>query len=98
MQSLETKIHDKFAAGLADQRVSPAILALKMVRENRAVNEALLGYMINYIIIMAESPLIPFQLQEVKQMCQTLKISLEELGLTGKIQREPVATNEYISV
>jgi hypothetical protein len=72
MASVDQKLHDKIAAGLADQRVSPAILALKMTRENRHVNEAMLGYLVSYVIFMADQEVIPMPLAEVQQICKTL--------------------------
>jgi hypothetical protein len=98
MASLEEKAHTKISTAFADSRISPAILAYKLAKESRAVNEAALAYMINYVIIMADSKLIPFQLLELQQICKALKISLEELGLTGMVQRGPVDNNEYIAV
>lgn len=98
MASVEDSVHKKLSAGFADQRLSPAVLAMKMTRENLAVQEAALSYLINYILIMAEKPLIPFQMVELQNICKLLKISLEELGLTGKIQKVTVDTNEYLVV
>ena len=98
MASVEEATFKKLAAGLADQRMSPAILAMKLTRENLAVNEGMLALIINYIIIMATKPLVPFQLAELQQVCKLMKISLEELGLTGTIQREQVDNNEYLVV
>jgi hypothetical protein len=95
MASVDQKLHDKIAAGFADQRVSTAIMALKMTRENRHVNEAMLGYIVNYIIIMAEQELVPFPLVEVQQICKQLKFALEDLGLTGIVRKdEPM--NEFM--
>jgi hypothetical protein len=97
MPSLEDKVHDKLVSGLSDSRVSPAVLAIKMHRENLYVNESFMQYMTNYIIQLAESPLIPVQLAEIQQQCRALKISLEELGLTGST-RKSLDINEYLVV
>jgi hypothetical protein len=95
MASVDQKLHDKIAAGLADQRVSPAILALKMTRENRHVNEAMLGYLVSYIIFMADQEMVPMPLAEIHQTCKQLRYSLEELGLTGIVRKdEPM--NEFL--
>lgn len=96
MASINDKVHEKIATGLADTRVSPAVLAMKMTRESKAVNEAMLGYLVNYIIVMAEQKVIPMQLAEVQQTCKELKLSLEELGLTGVTR--PLDQNEYLVV
>jgi hypothetical protein len=98
MASLEQKLHDKISAGMGDSRISPATTAYKMIREGKAVNETLLSYMINYVIIMADATVVPFQLAEVQKVCKSLKGSLEELGLAGAVQRETVVGTEYISV
>lgn len=95
MASIDQKLHDKIAAGLADQRVSPAILALKMTRENRYVNEAMLGYFINYVIMMSEQEMVPLPLADIHSICKQLRYSLEELGLTGIVRKqEPM--NEFL--
>ena len=98
MTSLDESAHKKISAAFADQRISPAILAYKLMRETKAVNEAALAYMINYVIMMADSKLVPMQLLELQQICKALKISLEELGLTGKVQQGMVDSNEYLAV
>jgi hypothetical protein len=95
MASIDQKLHDKIAAGFADQRVSTAIMALKMTRENKYVNEAMLGYLVNYVILMAEQEMVPIPLMEIHQTCKQLKYSLEELGLTGIVSKaEPM--NEFM--
>jgi len=98
MASLDESAHKKMSAAFADQRISPASLAYKLMRESRAVNEAALSYMINYVIMMADSKLVPIHLMEVQQICQMLKISLDELGLTGIVQPMPIDKNEYMAV
>lgn len=98
MASLDENAHKKISAAFADQRISPAILAYKLIRETKAVNEAALAYMINYVIMMSDSKLVPMQLLELQQICKALKISLEELGLTGKVQQGMVDSNEYLAV
>jgi len=95
MASIDQKLHDKIAAGFADQRVSTAIMALKMTRENRYVNEAMLGYLVNYVILMAEQEMVPIPLMEIHQTCKQLKYSLEELGLTGIVGKEE-PMNEFM--
>ena len=99
MASLEENANKKITQAFADQRISPAVLAYKLAAEqNKATHEAAMAYLINYIIIMSDSKLIPFQLKEVQEICKTLKISLEELGLTGRVQQMPVVGAEYIAV
>ena len=90
------KLHKNIVKGFSNHDVSPAAMAYKMLQESRYVNEQVLGYMINYIIVMAEHPVIPMRLAEIHSICKQLKISLEELGLTGEIQQD--ASNEYLAV
>jgi hypothetical protein len=92
------KLHKQIAKGFGNHDISPAVMAYKMLHESKYVNESMLQYMINYIIIMADSQLVPFHLAEVQQICKALKYSLEELGLTGIIGREPVDRNEFLAV
>jgi phage host-nuclease inhibitor protein Gam len=95
MASLEDKVHDRFATGLADSRFQPAVAALNMQRENKYVNESLIQYMTNYVIQMADMKTVPMHLVEVQAMCKALKISLTELGLTGETR---TTGNEYLVV
>lgn len=98
MPSIEEKLHAKIAQGLADTRLSPAVLAYKMKEENKYVNESMLQYIVNYVLVMADSKFVPTRLEEINKICQVLKISLEELGLTGMIGRRELDMNEYIQV
>jgi hypothetical protein len=94
---LEDKTHKAIAAGLGHSDLSPAVLAYKMLHESKYVNESMIQYLVNYIIIMASHPVIPFHLAGVHEQCKTLKILLEELGLTGDT-RYPVDNTEYLAV
>ena len=96
MASLEDKAHDKLVSVLADSRCSPAVLAMQMIRESKYVNESMLQYLVNYIIYTADSHLVPFQLKEIQDTCKLLKLSLEELGLSGSLGRSPEVTGEYL--
>lgn len=96
MASLEDKVHDKFASGLADSRFQPAVAALNMQRENRYVNESLLQYITNYIIQMSEMHTVPIHLKEIQDTCKYLYTSLQELGLTGNTRS--LVNNEYLVV
>jgi pyrroloquinoline quinone (PQQ) biosynthesis protein C len=90
------KLHKHLVKGFGHHDVSPAAMAYKMLQESRYVNEQVLGYLINYIIVMASHPVIPLRLAEIHETCKALKISLEELGLTGEIQQD--SPNEYLAV
>jgi hypothetical protein len=96
MPSLEESAANKLATALADQRMSPAILAMKISRENVHVNEAMLGMFTNYIVIMANKQLVPFHMVEHQRMCKQIYLSLQELGLTGQVQQD--TANEYVVV
>ena len=98
MAKADEVVHKKIAAGLADARVSPAVLARMMLNENKYVNESFLQYMVNYIIIMANRSHVPLYLQDVQKECKFLYSSLQELGLTGTYGRIPVESNEYLAV
>lgn len=93
----EQKLNDKIAAGLADATLSPAVLGLQMTRESAYVNEAFISYFVNYVIMMSEKNLIPFQMKEVYNTCVALRSSFQELGLTG-LQAPPLDSNEYLAV
>lgn len=93
----EQKLHDKIAAGLGNSRISPAVLATHMIKENVYVNESLLMYLTNYVIYMADSKLIPLNLVDIQNICKLLKVSLQELGLTGISELGEVDGNEYLT-
>ena len=46
------KEHKKIVDIFSNSNVSPAALSYKMLNESRYVNESLIQYMVNYIIIM----------------------------------------------
>ena len=95
--TIEDKVHKKMVEGLGSSDYSPAVAAMKMIREGRYVNESMLQYITNYIIIMSDSHIIPVHLAEIQQICRALKDSLTELGLTGNT-RMPVVGTEYLAV
>jgi hypothetical protein len=98
MAKADDKLHDKIAAGLADTRVSPAILAYKMMSESLYVNESMVQYMVNYINAMASAKVVPLHLADIQALCVNLKSSLEELGLIGTIGRQPVDNTEFLAI
>lgn len=95
--TIEDKVHKKMVEGLGSSNFSPAVAAIKMKRESKYVNESMLQYITNYIIVMAEAAVIPVHLKEVQDICKALKDSLSELGLTGDT-RLPVVGTEYLAV
>lgn len=92
------KLHKQIVKGLGHNDVSPAAMAYKLVGESRYVNESMLQYFVNYVVIMATKNVVPFQLAEVQQQCKMIYSSLQELGLTGTVGREPVSNTEYLLV
>lgn len=97
MASLEDRAHIQFSNALADSRVSPAVLAMLMRYESKYVNESLLQYFISYIEMMAESKIVPMQLLDIQKICSSIKVSLQELGLTGETRHSEPQT-EYLQV
>jgi hypothetical protein len=98
MAKADEVLHKKIASGLADTRVSPAVLANYMLNESLYVNESLVQYMVNYIITLATRPHVPLHLESVHVAAKNLYCSLQELGLTGTIGRESAANTEYLAV
>jgi len=90
------KTHKAIVKGLGHSDVSPAALSYKMLHESRYVNESMLQYAVNYIIIMATHPVVPAHLQEVHEECKAIYGSFRELGLTGTVGRVTEARNEFI--
>ena len=89
------KLHKHIAKGLGHTEISPATLAYKMLQENKYVNESFLQYAINYIIIMATSPVIPLHLKPVSDECKIIYTCLQELGITGIVGREEIDNTEF---
>ena len=77
------KAHDNLVKALGHRDTSPSALAYKMLHESKYINESVLQYMISYITMMAKSKLVPQHLEEIREVCVYLNVSLEELGLTG---------------
>jgi len=98
MSKQDDKLHSHIANGLSDTRVSPAVLAYKMLQENVYVNESLLQYFVNYVNTMAQATVLPLHLQEVQEHCKTLQVSLQELGLLGTQGRTHATQNEYLAL
>lgn len=98
MSLQDDKLHEKIVNGLADTRVSPAVLALHMLREGLYVNESLLQYFINYVNTMANAKLVPMHLAGHQQTCKAIQDSLQELGLLGTYGRTQEPSNEYLSL
>jgi hypothetical protein len=92
------KLHKHMVNGFGHNDVSPAAMAYKMMSESRYVNESVLQYMVNYINIMANLKVVPFQLQEIKSICSYLNNSLQELGLVGDVGRQVNEAKEYLQV
>jgi hypothetical protein len=92
------KLHKQISKGFGNHDVSPAAMAYKMLHESKYVNESVLQYAVNYIIIMATSSVVPLHLEEVHKECKAIYTSLTELGLTGTVGRQVVSRNEYLQV
>ena len=98
MAKVDEAVHKKISAGLGDSRVSPAVLARLMQDENLYVNESFFQYLINYVVQMANTTHVPLYLEQVQHQCKLLYSSLQELGLTGTVGREPVDKTEFLAV
>ena len=92
------KLHKQIVNGFGHNDVSPAAMAYKMLKESRYVNESLMQYLVNYVVIMATSPIVPSHLEEVHRECKVIYTSLTELGLTGTVGRVGSPSNEYVQV
>lgn len=97
MSAKEFKAIEKLSAALGDMRLSPAVMALQLTRENTFVQESFIGMFTNYVITMANKNVIPVNQKEIYDLCVALESSLSELGLTGAASSE-AEYNEYLSV
>jgi len=97
MASLETKLHNKISDGLADSRLSPTIMALKMVDEPLVVQQATMEYMLTYVQTMAERTLVPMHMKGFHDLCKAVWAGFKDQGITSKTI-EKTSNNEYIQV
>ena len=90
------KLQKQMSAGFGSHHISPMAMAYKMLKESRYVNESMLQYLVNYVKVMAEHPVIPVHLEDIHVVCKALNGSIEELGLLGT-SRYPVVGTEYLA-
>jgi len=98
MNSTEESAHKKLTGILADSRISTSVLAYKMLKENKYVNENFLELFVNYVYMMADTKLVPIHLAEIQQACGWLKQNMEELGLPDIVGKLPEEPNEYLAI
>ena len=98
MASLEESAHKKLTNILSDSRISTSILAYKMLKENKYVNEAFLELFVHYVYLMADTKLVPIHLAEIQQACGWLKDNMEELGLPDIVGKLPEEHTEYLAI
>lgn len=100
MSAQDDKVHKQIVNGLNDMRVSPAVLALLMTKENANTNTEMFGYFVNYVNTMAHKNIVPLELADIQLLCRYLTTSLEELGLIGEAYGNPAAVDnhEYIAI
>jgi hypothetical protein len=98
MNSTEESAHKKLTGILADSRVSTSVLAYKMLKENKYVNEAFIELFVNYVYMMSDTKLIPIHLAEIQQACKWLKQDMEELGLPDIVGKLPMEQTDYLAI
>ena len=87
-------IYDKQQAQLrkifGDTETSPAGLSYKMLGESKYINESVLQYIINYIIIFGTRDLehLPPYLHDTATICNELYQHLAKVGLTSAGSRQ----------
>jgi len=79
------KEHKKIVDIFGKYDVSPAALSYKMLNESKFVNESVLQYLINYVIIFGTRDMehLPPYLHDTATVCNELYQILKELGLTN---------------
>lgn len=98
MSSTEESAHKKLTGILADSRVSTSVLAYKMLKESKYINEAFLELFVNYVYMMADTKLVPIHLSEIQQACGWLKQNMEELGLPDIVGKLPMEQTDYLAI
>jgi len=81
------KEHKKIVDILGNSNISPAGLSYKMLNESRYVNESLIQYIINYIIIMGtrDAEHIPPYLENSRLWANEMYQMLTKLNLTSGV-------------
>ena len=82
------KEHKKIVSILGDSNVSPASLSYKMLGESKYVNESLIQYMINYIVIMAtrDPNQFPPYLENARLWCHEMYQMLDKMDMVKKVR------------
>jgi len=91
--SENNKLHKQMVQGFASFEVSPASLAYKMLNESKFVNESVLQYIVNFIIIHGtrDESHVPPYLKDTWLVCNELYQVLDKLGLTNAGSRSLLA-------
>jgi hypothetical protein len=79
------KEHKKIVDIMGNANVSPASLSYKMLNESRYVNESLMQYIVNYIIIMGtrDPDHMPPYLENVRVWANEMYQMLDRMNMTS---------------
>jgi hypothetical protein len=79
------KLHRDIVKGFSSYEVSPASVAYKMLNESKFVNESVIQYIINFIIIHGTRDMdhVPPYLHDTHLVCTELYQVLQKLGMTN---------------
>ena len=90
------KEHKKIVDILGNSNVSPAALAYKMLNESRYVNESLIQYIVNYIILLGtrRPETIPPYLENSRVWANEMYQMLDKMNMTNAGSRSALNHND----
>ena len=90
------KAHEALVKHMSSFEISPAAMAYKMLNESRFVNESMIQYMINFIIIHGtrKEDHVPSYLKDTWLVCNKMYQMLDKMGMTNAGSRSSLNHTE----
>jgi len=88
-KTINDKAHEAIVKHMSSYDVSPASVAYKMLNESKFVNESMIQYMINFIIIHGtqKEDHVPPYLKDTYVICKQLYKMLQDTDMTNSGSR-----------
>ena len=84
-KTINDKAHETLVKHMSSFEISPASMAYKMVHESRFVNESMIQYIINFIIIHGtrKEENVPPYLKDTWLVCNEMYQMLDKMDMTN---------------
>jgi len=88
-KTINDKAHEAIVKHMSSFEVSPASVAYKMLNESKFVNESMIQYMINFIIIHGtqKEDHVPPYLMDTYVICKEIYQMLDKMNMTNSGSR-----------